>query len=218
MSVFVLIPGAGGHGAYWDALVPEFDARGHDAVAVDIQQDDPALGLPEYAAIVEDAIGERADVVLVAQSMGGFTAPIAAERLTVDELVLVNAMIPIPGETAGEWWDATGSGQARDEAARTGEYGEFDVETYFFHDVDTSDRPDGGRDEHDVAFGCPCDFATWPEKVRVMAGADDRFFPVGFQERIARERLGVVADVLPGGHLIALARPELVADYLLDSA
>ena len=32
---------------------------------------------------------------------------------------------------------------------------------------------------------------------------------------LARDRLGVEADVLPGGHLIALAQPARLADYLL---
>ena len=30
------------------------------------------------------------------------------------------------------------------------------------------------------------------------------------------DRLGIDADVLPGGHLIALAHPAAVAEYLLD--
>jgi hypothetical protein len=51
----------------------------------------------------------------------------------------------------------------------------------------------------------------------VVAGADDRFFPVEFQRRVARERLGIEADVLPGGHLVALARPDILARYLLEA-
>ena len=49
----------------------------------------------------------------------------------------------------------------------------------------------------------------------MLCGADDRFFPLEFQRGVARDRLGVDADVLPGGHLIALSRPDAVADYLL---
>jgi hypothetical protein len=49
----------------------------------------------------------------------------------------------------------------------------------------------------------------------VVAGADDRFFPVGFQRALARERVGVEADVLPGGHLMALSQPAPLAAYLL---
>ena len=51
--------------------------------------------------------------------------------------------------------------------------------------------------------------------MRVLVGADDRFFPADFQQRVAKERLGIDADMRPGGHLIALARPEVVAEYLL---
>jgi hypothetical protein len=46
-------------------------------------------------------------------------------------------------------------------------------------------------------------------------GADDRFFPADFQRRVANDRLGVDADLRPGGHLIALANPSRVAEYLL---
>jgi hypothetical protein len=72
------------------------------------------------------------------------------------------------------------------------------------------------RPEADAAFASPCDFGFWPAiTIRVVAGAADRFFPVEFQQRVARERLGIEADVLPGGHLIALAEPGGLASYLL---
>jgi pimeloyl-ACP methyl ester carboxylesterase len=68
-------------------------------------------------------------------------------------------------------------------------------------------------------FGSVCDFQAWPAiGIRVLAGDDDRFFPVGLQRRVARDRLGVEADVLPGGHLLPLAQPRLVADYLLQTS
>jgi hypothetical protein len=35
---------------------------------------------------------------------------------------------------------------------------------------------------------------------------------------VARDRLGVEADVLPGGHLMALSYPTELAGYLLDLA
>lgn len=67
-------------------------------------------------------------------------------------------------------------------------------------------------------FGSACDFSSWPPiPVTVVTGADDRFFPAWFQQRVARDRLGVEADVLPGGHLIALAQPGPLARYLLGA-
>jgi hypothetical protein len=46
--------------------------------------------------------------VVVAQSLSGFVGPLVADRLPVRELVLLAAMVPRPGESAGEWWGATG--------------------------------------------------------------------------------------------------------------
>jgi pimeloyl-ACP methyl ester carboxylesterase len=65
-------------------------------------------------------------------------------------------------------------------------------------------------------FTSPCDFQTWPDMpIRVVAGVDDRFFPVEFQRTVAADRLGIDIDVLPGGHLLALSRPAALAQYLL---
>jgi hypothetical protein len=220
---FVLIPGAGGTAWYWHRVVPLLQEAGDEAIAVDLPGDDPAAGLPEYASLVADAIGDRANVVLVAQSLGGFTAPLVATSVAIRSMVFVNAMIPSPGETAGAWWDNTGSVQARMAAAEQGGYGtEFDLFTYFLHDVPPEIAAAGEpyqRPEADAAFVSACDFGAWPPvPIHVVAGADDRFFPVGWQQALARDRLGVEADILPGGHLMALARPAPLATYLLEAA
>jgi Alpha/beta hydrolase family len=220
---FVLLPGAGGVGGYyWHRVVPLLQEAGHEAIAVDLPGDDPAAGLPEYADIVIGAIGERRDVVLVASSLGAFTAPLVVTKVPVRALVFVNAMIPVPGETPGAWWDNTGSVQARLAAAQQGGYrSDFDLAVYFLHDVPPEVAAAGEsqqRGEADAVFASVCDFGGWPPiPLRVVAGADDRFFPVGFQQALSRDRLGVEADVLPGGHLIALAQPAALARYLLNS-
>ena len=217
---FALIPGAGGAAWYWHRVVPLLEAAGHHAIAVDLPADDPAAGLPEYAGLVLTAIGDRADVVVVGMSLGGFTAPLVAAARPVSALVFVNAMVPRPGETAGAWWGDTGWADARVAAAKAGGYPEdFDLGTYFLHDVPPEVAAGGEqyqRDESDAAFASPCDFGTWPAvPIRAVAGADDRFFPVGFQQALARDRLGLEADVLPGGHLMALSHPAELAQYLL---
>lgn len=219
MSRYVLIPGAGGSAWYWSRVAARLESAGHTAVAVDLPGDDEASGLPEYVDLTCAAPGGHPDTVLVAQSLGGFTAAMAAERTTPRAIVLVNAMIPRPGERAGEWWDATGSGAARVAAAeRCGYPVEFDVQTYFLHDVDPAVAAEGEpfqRPEADAVFASACDFTAWPDvPVQVVSGAADRFFPVEFQQRIARERLGLEPDVLPGGHLIALSQPDALSKYL----
>ena len=75
-------------------------------------------------------------------------------------------MIPIPGERPGEWWDATGAVRARESAAERGGYGEFDVATYFLHDVDVAGLDDDQHDESDAAFATPCAFTAWPTRTR----------------------------------------------------
>ena len=221
VPTFVLVPGAGGSAWVWSRVTGLLVEAGHEAIAVDLPGDDERAGLAHYAQLVVDAIGARSGVVLVAGSLGGFTAPLVCERVPVRELVLVNAMIPDPGETARDWWAHTRALEAQAEAARAGGYGPFDVETYFLHDVDAEIATEGEayqRSEADIAFESVCDFTAWPAiGIRVLAGENDRFFPVGLQRRVARERLGVEVDVLPGGHLLPLVQPRLVANYLLQA-
>ncbi|MFE2530899.1 alpha/beta fold hydrolase [Streptomyces sp. NPDC059371] len=219
--MFVLIPGAGGSAWYWHPVVSELRARGHEAVAVDLPGADESAGLPEYADAVAAAIGGRADTVLVAQSLGGFTAPMVCARVPVGLLVLVNAMVPLPGETPGQWWGDTGSEPARLAAAEAGGYGtEFDLDTYFLHDVPAEVAAAGAgheRPEADIAFNQPCDIERWPDTTtRVLAATGDRFFPVDFQRRVARDRLGIEAETIPGGHLAALSHPSELVDRLVE--
>lgn len=220
MTTYVLIPGAGGSAWYWHRVVPLLRQAGHEAIAVDLPGPDPDAGLPEYTELVVAAVNGHDDVVLVAASIGGFTAPLVAAKVPVRALVLVNAMIPAPGETPGAWWGNTGSQQARDAAAAEGGYRtDFDLNVYFLHDVPPEVVASGESQqfpESDAVFGSVCDFRAWPAgPIRVAVGAGDRFFPAAFQQQVARDRLGIEADVLPGGHLIALAQPAALTDYLL---
>jgi pimeloyl-ACP methyl ester carboxylesterase len=130
-ATFVLVPGAGGAAWYWHRVVPLLEEAKHEAIAVDLPGDDARAGLSVYAERVLDAIGTR-EVVRVAQSLGGFTAALVCAKARVCMLVLVNAMVPDPGETAGEWWANTGWEEARMAAAQRGDYSpSFDLETYF---------------------------------------------------------------------------------------
>jgi pimeloyl-ACP methyl ester carboxylesterase len=222
MANYVLIPGAGGVAWYWHQVVELLEQAGHTAVAVDLPGDDEAAGLAEYADTVTKAAAGLDDLVLVAQSLGGFTAPLVCDALPVRELVFVNAMIPMPGEVVEAWGGNVGSTEARRRAADAAGYNpEFDIDTYFLHDLSPELIAEGEahqRTETAAVFGSVCDFAAWPDiPIRVLVGADDRFFPSDFQRRVARERLGTEADVRPGGHLIAQSNPDGVVEYLLAS-
>lgn len=224
MTTFLLLPGAGGEASYWGPVSRLLERAGHETIALDLPADDPALGLSAYADLAVAAVESRTDVVLVAQSMGGFTAPLVAARIPLRALVLVNAMIPVPGESASAWGEAVDSEPARLAAAEAGGYSaDVDLVETFLHDVpaevlDPAEMAHG-RDEAEIAFTEPCAFASWPDvPLHVLVGRDDRLFPADFQVRVARERLGVLADVRRGGHLIALADPPGAAAYLLAVA
>jgi pimeloyl-ACP methyl ester carboxylesterase len=61
----------------------------------------------------------------------------------------------------------------------------------------------------------PWPLASWPDvPTRVLAGRHDRMFPLDFQRRVARERLGIEAEAVDGGHMLALSNPAALADRL----
>ena len=222
MTTFVLIPGAGGAAWYWHRVVPLLEQGGHEALAVDLPGDDPHSGLQAYADRVIAAFGNRSNVTLVAQSMGAFTAALvcARARTPIRRLVFVNAMIPVPGEMPGEWWDHTGWLEARIAAAKLGGYSiEFDLATYFLHDFPKGVAEQGAaheRREAEIAFYERADFQAWPEvPIHVVVGKVDRFFPRDFQARVARQRLGKPIDETPGGQLVALSNPRDLTELLL---
>jgi pimeloyl-ACP methyl ester carboxylesterase len=223
-STFVLVPGAGGASWYWHRVVAELERRDHAAIAVELPADDPAAGIDEYVDIIVAAAAGMPKVTIVGQSMGAFSAVPSCDRLPVEGLVLVNAMIPDPGETAGAWWGNTGAPAAKaalDVAQGRDPDAELDPLTYFFHDLPASMFEASAayaRNEVDRAFETPSPFTVWPDvPTKVITGRDDRFFPAEFQRRLAKERLGLDVTEVPGGHLAALSHPVEVTDALLAS-
>ena len=111
----MLIHGAGDVGWYWHLVDAALRERGHDVVTMDLPVDDGSAGLSTYADVVVTAIGDRSDLVVVAQSFGGYIAPIVCHRVPVKLLVLVAGMVPTPGETAEEMFANTGYEQEKQE-------------------------------------------------------------------------------------------------------
>jgi len=227
MATFVLIPGAGGQAWYWHRVVPLLIARGHRAIAVELPAGDAEAGWAAYtdtAVSAAGAAGPDGSVIVVGQSMGGFTAPLVAERLGAERIVLLNAMVPKPGETGGQWWETVGQRAARvDNDRREGRDPDapFDEREMFFHDVpdDITEEAFAGDEpaQSDRPFAETWPLETWPDiPTSGIAGADDRIFPVDFQQRVARERLGIELAVVPGGHLVALSNPKAVVDVMLE--
>jgi pimeloyl-ACP methyl ester carboxylesterase len=222
MATYALIPGGGGDPWEWHRLVPELEARGHEAIAIRLPAEDDAAGWTEYADAVVEAARDRTELIVVAESMGAFTAPIVCTRRPVDLLVLLNAMIPLPGETFNAWWSNTGSGAARREYHASIGLAPADADddaVIYYHDLPADLGADAQartwQDQSSTPLDEPWPLPAWPTvATRVLAGRDDRMFPLAFQRRVARERLDLAVDEIAGGHMVAMSNPRELADRL----
>jgi pimeloyl-ACP methyl ester carboxylesterase len=222
VRTYVLIHGAADSAWYWHLLSAELRERGHDVVAMDLPCDDDSAGLSEYADAVVDAIGDRTNLVVVAQSFGGFTAPLVCDRVPVDLLVLVAGMIPSPGEPPGDWWANTGYEAATadliEDDAEGADESDKDVIATFLHDVSpelAAEALKRGRDQSGTPMEKPWPLDAWPDvPTKFLLCRDDRFFPPDFIRRVVRDRLGINPDEIDGSHCVALSRPKELADRL----
>ena len=214
MATYVLIHGGGDVASSWDLVAAELRGRGHDVVAVDLPSEDESAGWSEYADTVVEAIGDRSDLVVVAHSLGGFTAPLVCARLPVDLLVLVAGMVPAPGETGNDWWANTGYESAANEQDA---HGDSEIAIYY-HDVSpelAAEALANGRDQAAKPMLEPWPLDAWPDvTTKYLLCRDDRCFPADWLRGVVGDRLGLVPDEIDGGHCPFLSRPKELADRL----
>lgn len=204
-----MIHGAGDVGWYWHLVDAELRGKGHDVVAPDLPCDDDRAGLSEYADTVLEAIGDRGDLVVVAQSAGAFTAPLVCDRTPVEQLVLVAGLIPVPGEAGRDWWTNTGYESPAES---------YDVVGTFYHDVPpelAAEALERSRAQSDTPSLEPWPLEAWPDvDTRFLLCRNDRLLPADFLRRVVRERLGFAPDEIESGHCPALSRPKELAERL----
>jgi pimeloyl-ACP methyl ester carboxylesterase len=192
-------------------VAAELHDRGHEVVAPDLPCDDDSAGLEEYTNAVLDAIDDRDELIVVAQSFGGFTAPLVCDRTSVELLVLLAGMIPSPGEAPADWWANTGYNQE----SRGGDDDEIAV---FYHDVPpelAAEALKRSRGQSETPTREPWPLEAWPDvPTRFLLCRDDRLFPADFLRRVVHERLGIAPDEIDGGHCVALSRPKELAERL----
>ena len=226
MARYVLIPGAGTDPRVYAATIKALSDLGHDALAPSLPLHDQHARPSDHADAVAAALPGDGDVVVVAQSLGAFAGSLVPARAPVAQLILLAPMIPRPGESAGEWWASTRHEEAIAEVLeRYGPmraWGPDAIATVFLHDVD----PDVARDNEPFQgapgagmFVEPWPLSAWPDvPTRVLIPRADRLFPLEFQRRLARERLGIEIDEMAGGHLPMLSRPRELAKRLVELA
>jgi hypothetical protein len=210
MSTYVLIHGAGDVGWYWHLVAAALRDRGQDVVTMDLPVDDDSAGLSEYADAVIEAMGDRRDAIVVAQSFAGYVAPLVCARVPAQLLVLVAGMVPRPGESARDMLANTGYKPERREDAS-------ELAT-FYHDVPPALAREAiahGRRQSDTPGGQPWPLGAWPEvPTRFLLCRNDRLFPAAWLRRVVKDRLGLTADEIDSGHTPALSRPKELAERL----
>jgi len=208
MATFALIHGGGGVAWHWHLLESELRGRGHDVVAVDLPIEDPEADLGDYADAVAEALGEDTHPVVVAHSWGGFVGPLVCDRVQARLLVMLTAMVPVPGETPADWWDNTGFGDKEID----------DGVALFMHDVPpelAAEVSRRGRGHADKALAQPWPLERWPDvPTTFLLCRDDRWFTPDFARAMVRDRLGIVPDEIDGSHSVMLSRPQALADRL----
>ena len=213
MATFALIHGGRSTAWDWHIVTPLLESSGHDVVAVDLPTEDENAGFEEYIDTVTAAVGSRRHVIVVGHSLGGFTAPLVSEVLHADGLVYLAAMIPLSGETFGDWWTNTGHDR---------ESINDNPDMAFFNGVPdhlVREARERGRDQQGEWMSQP-----WPAErhptmpTRAILCREDQFFPASFMMRQIRDRLGIDPLEIPGGHYAALSKPGAVATALDDFA
>ena len=210
MTTFAFIHGAGDVGWYWHLVEAALREHGHETAAPDLPIEDDAAGLTRYADVVIDAIGARRDVIVVAQSFGGYVAPLVADQIGARLIVLVAGMVPAPGETAEDMFRNTGWQPA--------DTGDASTKAVFYHDVPevlAAEAMARGRRQSDTPGSEPWPLTAWPRvDTRFILCRNDRFFPAAWLRQVVRDRLGLTPDEIASGHCPALSRPRELAERL----
>lgn len=224
MATFALVHGSGDGGWAWHRVQRALHAVGHASVAPDLPTDREDATWDECADTVVRALRDlpaAEPLVVVGHSAGSMVVPLVAARTPAALQVHVAGLVPRPGETPMEWFEAVGWAAAVADAARDdgGLTGSSDPMVLFYAGVP--------RVLARLAVACERPTSAslaetpWPGPgpagvpARYVVTALDRFVPPAVQHRVAAERLGIIRpDVIEACHCAALAAPEELATLL----
>jgi pimeloyl-ACP methyl ester carboxylesterase len=229
VSTFALVHGAW-HGAWcWERLTPELEARGHRVVAPDLPSDDAAATFIDYADVVQDALAQMDDVVLVGHSLAGNTIPIVAARRPVSRIVYLCAVVPIPGRSFNEqtsierdtFIPGYQAGLVADDEGRSRWVDEEVARQTFYADCDERDARAAFarlRPQSTAPYDVPCPIDALPAAPGIyVLCTEDRIVNPDWSRRVATGRLDAELVELPGSHSPFLSRPAALADVLCGS-
>lgn len=226
MAIFCLVNGSTQNPQCWKLLVPELEKYGHQTVTPSLPVDEPGASATRYAEVIAQALTETSDdVVLVGHSASGMFIPLVPGLRPIRQLIYLAALIPKPGASIRdqlmadpdmlnpEWLAAFRAGNdpfTNDEVAIK----------FLFHDC----QPDA------INLGLTTRMKMYAERAMTevfplaalpevpssyIVCSDDRTISPDWSRRTARERLGVEAVEIPGGHCPYLSRPLQLAEVLI---
>jgi pimeloyl-ACP methyl ester carboxylesterase len=202
-------------------------------VAPDLPIDDKSASFDRYADVVCAALDGCNDdgcndVVLVAHSMGGHTAPLVASRRPIRHLVYLAALVPRVGLSLLE--QMTDEPHMVNPAQLTGLSFDVERETAAREDIELTRNlffADCDDDTVASAFKRLRPQAAYPSMVTTslteqpsvrctyIACTEDQMVSLEWSRRTAGE-LGADFIELPGSHSPFLSRPDALADVLLS--
>jgi pimeloyl-ACP methyl ester carboxylesterase len=227
MSDILLIHGACHGGWCWDDVASSLSEAGHRTITVDLPCDDPNAGLGEYAeTAIASLPASTKDLIVVGHSLGALSAPLVAAKIKTKRLVFVAAIIGSPGMSLADLATVDGD---RDGPLEKNDL-EFDESGLFrfsragamrvlFHDCEPAAA------EHALAklrlqksmWNETADFDDWrADEIVSIVCQEDRVVNPSWGMRVSKERLGVDAVELAGGHSPWLSRPSELARLLIE--
>jgi pimeloyl-ACP methyl ester carboxylesterase len=225
MATFCLVHGSW-HGPWcFERLVPHLEATGHRAIAVDLRSDVPGSTCSEYVETIGQELADADDeVIVVGHSFGGLTVPLVAEHRPVRRLVYLAALIPKPGMSMSEQFEAEDGilvpegGRDLDDQERSYWSDRETAIAAMYSDCTPDDaewawsqlRPQSRAAQNEV---CPLDHLPDLPTSYVVC-RDDRMVSAEWARNGARDRLGIDPIEIEGGHSPFLTRPSELADLL----
>jgi pimeloyl-ACP methyl ester carboxylesterase len=221
MSVFCLVHGSTQSPKGWAVLVSELNARGHDCVCVDLPTDKPDASATEYAAVIGAALAGVSKPIVVAHSASGLFLPLVPDHASVDRLVYLAAVIPLPGESFLSQFQKAPGMYRPDFVGRDPTKDDAIAHHYLFHDC----SPDTAQwalstlrlmfAKQAILESCP--LGKWPDvPSSYISCSEDRAINPDWWEVAAYERLRTQPVRIKAGHAPHVSHSVEVAD-ILDS-
>src|ERR1700727_1566532 len=221
MTHFVLVHVAWHNACCWERVIPVLRDAGHSVTAVALPKQ-PGVGAEVCAATIEKTLSRPADTVVVAHSAAGLVAPLAAQRAGVAELVLVAALMHVPGMSWIQQRAASGSQQhtafflEREPRIRTDENGALvwcsaDAADVFYNDCNAIDAELAAQrlSPQDLTIFTECAPARETPSVPTcyVLCRQDRVISPPWARHTAREQFGARIEEFDASHSPFWSRP-----------